>query len=79
MVGVDGSKLDLSLRGSRTGEPVEELQQTDTEEDKEEGGVSLEKRLCDPEVTSLEDLDICLLYTSPSPRDATLSRMPSSA
>ena len=26
------------------------------------------------------DLDIfCLLYTSPSPRDATLSRMPSSA
>ena len=29
-----------------------------------------------------EELDkskICLLYTSPSPRDATLSRMPSSA
>ena len=24
-------------------------------------------------------LDDCLLYTSPSPRDATLSRMPSSA
>ena len=24
-------------------------------------------------------LDCCLLYTSPSPRDATLSRMPSSA
>ena len=23
--------------------------------------------------------DFCLLYTSPSPRDATLSRMPSSA
>ena len=23
--------------------------------------------------------DYCLLYTSPSPRDATLSRMPSSA
>ena len=31
--------------------------------------------------TSEEDysLTICLLYTSPSPRDATLSRMPSSA
>ena len=27
----------------------------------------------------LKDLRICLLYTSPSPRDATLSRMPSSA
>ena len=25
------------------------------------------------------NLGICLLYTSPSPRDATLSRMPSSA
>ena len=27
----------------------------------------------------LEPFTICLLYTSPSPRDATLSRMPSSA
>ena len=27
----------------------------------------------------LEGHDACLLYTSPSPRDATLSRMPSSA
>ena len=26
-----------------------------------------------------DELEICLLYTSPSPRDATLSRMPSSA
>ena len=26
-----------------------------------------------------EEADTCLLYTSPSPRDATLSRMPSSA
>ena len=25
------------------------------------------------------DTCVCLLYTSPSPRDATLSRMPSSA
>ena len=25
------------------------------------------------------NVDNCLLYTSPSPRDATLSRMPSSA
>ena len=29
-------------------------------------------------VTSVDFL-LCLLYTSPSPRDATLSRMPSSA
>ena len=26
-----------------------------------------------------DDDKVCLLYTSPSPRDATLSRMPSSA
>ena len=28
---------------------------------------------------AVSDTSICLLYTSPSPRDATLSRMPSSA
>ena len=28
---------------------------------------------------AIEGCDYCLLYTSPSPRDATLSRMPSSA
>ena len=28
---------------------------------------------------TIEKSNICLLYTSPSPRDATLSRMPSSA
>ena len=31
------------------------------------------------EPTNHLDIDTCLLYTSPSPRDATLSRMPSSA
>ena len=29
--------------------------------------------------TQLENLQSCLLYTSPSPRDRSLSRMPSSA
>ena len=33
----------------------------------------------DPALTWRYLLQICLLYTSPSPRDATLSRMPSSA
>ena len=28
---------------------------------------------------NLDDIDTCLLYTSPSPRDGLLSRMPSSA
>ena len=30
-------------------------------------------------MTTIHEFDACLLYTSPSPRDATLSRMPSSA
>ena len=30
-------------------------------------------------VNTGETANVCLLYTSPSPRDATLSRMPSSA
>ena len=30
-------------------------------------------------MADIEDYKVCLLYTSPSPRDATLSRMPSSA
>ena len=34
-------------------------------------------RLC--ALKHLDELLACLLYTSPSPRDATLSRMPSSA
>ena len=33
----------------------------------------------DPLVSVLEEIDICLLYTSPSPRDRSVSRMPSSA
>ena len=32
-----------------------------------------------PRIAGLSDDNTCLLYTSPSPRDATLSRMPSSA
>ena len=38
----------------------------------------LQKLIPDLEVSDL-DIFPCLLYTSPSPRDATLSRMPSSA
>ena len=33
----------------------------------------------DSTLTNLEIIDICLLYTSPSPRDRQKSRMPSSA
>ena len=42
-----------------------------------EGSMTAERRLLMRDVFDLPNL--CLLYTSPSPRDATLSRMPSSA
>ena len=52
-------------------------------------GVNVSSKTSDPEVKFytpdatgcmiLRECTDCLLYTSPSPRDATLSRMPSSA
>ena len=46
--------------------------------DEIEGGASLSEAMGkSPKV--FDRLYVCLLYTSPSPRDATLSRMPSSA
>ena len=44
----------------------------------EEMGLSFRDGGPDQEI-KMKDDRICLLYTSPSPRDATLSRMPSSA
>ena len=46
--------------------------------------VSLTRELSDEKFIAFSNVDAvkfrsCLLYTSPSPRDATLSRMPSSA
>ena len=38
-----------------------------------------ENYLFNSSINGIEESDFCLLYTSPSPRDATLSRMPSSA
>ena len=34
---------------------------------------------CGSQVRRIEQCTVCLLYTSPSPRDGLLSRMPSSA
>ena len=45
----------------------------------EEQKEALELRLKDESQQIMLDFYACLLYTSPSPRDATLSRMPSSA
>ena len=50
-------------------------------ENKDQVSQNSDKSLKDAVNQIIDDLDSgnCLLYTSPSPRDATLSRMPSSA
>ena len=62
VVGVDGSKLDLSLRRSRTGDPANDTMEMDTEGEGEEEGEEREsgvaRRSCDPEIASLEDLEV---------------------
>ena len=59
-----------------TPDPTPEPKPTLVEEPKEP---TQEHRIIDGARPALQLLSSCLLYTSPSPRDATLSRMPSSA
>ena len=53
--------------------------QTTLEESLKNGRISVLFFYLDDSSDSKAMAPICLLYTSPSPRDATLSRMPSSA
>ena len=46
---------------------------------KEKSEITIKEKIKDLIPGSLSSSSSCLLYTSPSPRDATLSRMPSSA
>ena len=46
---------------------------------KDAGSTKEEPTMSDYDWYTVKAAYICLLYTSPSPRDATLSRMPSSA
>ena len=60
------------------------LPKVEEEGDETDPRLDLIKRLQEYQVfkivsEELANMDSCLLYTSPSPRDATLSRMPSSA
>ena len=56
--------------------PLESLKLKDVKKDSEKEGKSSS---VSSELLASREAEICLLYTSPSPRDATLSRMPSSA
>ena len=71
------AETDLPEEGSEVGDCSDGI-------DNDEDGVSdCDDFGCaesvDCEGTDTGEADTCLLYTSPSPRDATLSRMPSSA
>ena len=88
-----GKKREASFRlvacnstSRRDGRPLQELgfynprtkeTRLDTEAIRERLGQGAQPT--DVVRTLLERGGLCLLYTSPSPRDATLSRMPSSA
>ena len=63
----DGSKIKLVVRDKKN--------DTSNSYSVEVGNTDAEFCYC----FRVENLKFCLLYTSPSPRDATLSRMPSSA
>ena len=66
----DSSNLDATLEiNIRSGKPI-----TDSLL-----GLVPEAFRDQPELENRDDIKACLLYTSPSPRDRTRSRMPSSA
>ena len=56
-------------------------QDTEAIEDTKVSQVPQERQVTEvgQDTEAIEDTKVCLLYTSPSPRDGLLSRMPSSA
>ena len=70
----------VGCSGSKSIEPAPPSELTASAEERKEPLPVTEPQPLDPfDVPKLSDLDNCLLYTSPSPRDRTRSRMPSSA
>ena len=81
--GVSTRARRLLTRGGRLAEKIDELTAAaeramtlGADRDEDQARRLLRERA---QVKEALDRTICLLYTSPSPRDATLSRMPSSA
>ena len=73
----------LKINGVRVGKlllevPVRELHNSMIAP-VDEGGLACVRNEANEVTVGDSSLRSCLLYTSPSPRDATLSRMPSSA
>ena len=74
---LDSMEVEEEVMMEDSMEVEEEVMMEDSMEVEEE--VMMEDSMEIEEEVMMEDSMDCLLYTSPSPRDATLSRMPSSA
>ena len=83
--GLVGKKLDTAERGKIQFAPVQEVRLEFAD-----SGITMKQTLAimgplrdvvniPQELATLKRSKVCLLYTSPSPRDRTRSRMPSSA
>ena len=75
----DAAALQDMLRGLRRRDPTLAITLAPCRVQGPEAPPTIVRALSDLQRTDVEVILICLLYTSPSPRDATLSRMPSSA
>ena len=71
--GTDGVVIELPHPG------LQEYRQKQIKLSLYRGGTGFGSGKVSLKVRTLDGSKFCLLYTSPSPRDATLSRMPSSA
>ena len=66
---------DIDIPHLSTGDMLRDAVKSETETGLKAASIMEEGKLVSDEIV----IDICLLYTSPSPRDGLLSRMPSSA
>ena len=71
--------LGMAMKDANKSAAADILFQAVASQESHSGFASWAKELLPAGIGSPDDYILCLLYTSPSPRDATLSRMPSSA
>ena len=74
----DNSKSDLEKLLGKAQEVLSNVELPDLKKNKDYFILLTSDPLSNPSAAMMS-INTCLLYTSPSPRDATLSRMPSSA
>ena len=75
------TNIEPTVTGDAPSESDEAMEDEESDEAMEDEAMEDEEsdEAMEDEAMEDEESGACLLYTSPSPRDATLSRMPSSA